>query len=514
MKKLYIFPIILLVLLIACTTEDDSKPTVLTTADHIIDIQDNVIVGDTIGIVPGTSNKGTISYEIVSQTPDGAFTIGETYGELIVADASLISSETNPQMTLEVMVSKEDLNKISNVIINVSMAAECLDVDLSFWEDTITIEEDGSSHVVEGVGTAGECGILTLAVTDFIDFLCDQEGELLLRFIPSENDDTTGMVIIDEMEYACDGFATILLSGTGEYDISTGTILLDYAYEGLGPFPITGSKIITIGANTGGGCTSTVNTAIWNGTLDLVETDPDFGGTSAGEGVAECGELIVSGDLAFSGCDAGIPEITMVLTPESTGATNGTVTVARQSYDCFDGFAIEYEATGTYDELTEIIELNYNLYDGDTGDNFAQGVNIITVASGGGGTCTSTVNTVIWDGALDLIETDPDLGGTSDGEGVAECGELIVSGDLAFSGCDAGIPEITLVFTPESAGATNGTVTVARQTYDCFDEFAIEYEATGTYDELTEIIELNYNLYDGDTGDNFAQGENVISPKI
>jgi len=119
--------------------------------------------------------------------------------------------------------------------------------------------------------------------------------------------------------------------------------------------------------------------------------------------------------------------------------------------------------------------------------------------------CPSKSN--IWWGDLTLV----DVGfATSSGTGSAnsngDCDVLLIEGDLI----GGAVAEVTYYLTPASEGATNGTIEAPKGLYDCCTS-AYEYEATGTYDELTQTILLDYVFYRPD-GTIFWTGQTIITP--
>lgn len=96
------------------------------------------------------------------------------------------------------------------------------------------------------------------------------------------------------------------------------------------------------------------------------------------------------------------------------------------------------------------------------------------------------------------------------GSGGSCGGILVLNGDDVF-GFGVGNFEIKLVFTPDAEGSTTGTVLVSKGPYfEDSDYSAYHYAATGTYDEATKEILLDYIFYD-DTGAPWFGGQHVIS---
>lgn len=230
---------IAIVSFISCEVDLD-KPTVVYAPDYTIEILDLVKVGDTIGVIPGTSNEGSVKFDIISQNPAGAFSVDSNYGELVVLDPDLVKASLNPQITLTVNVSKENLTETSNVTIDL---IECANVDLSLW-DGKSLNFDSETFfpfTATGIGTALDCGVLEITGGEFLLGDCPQDGTLNLSLKPSANDPTVGTVIIDKNLYAC-GLDVI---GTGDYDSNTGTINISYDF-----FPPGGNDPIFGGTTT------------------------------------------------------------------------------------------------------------------------------------------------------------------------------------------------------------------------------------------------------------------------
>jgi len=127
-------------------------------------------------------------------------------------------------------------------------------------------------------------------------------------------------------------------------------------------------------------------------------------------------------------------------------------------------------------------------------------------------TCDSTVDTTIWEGELTAIE---DFGDgspiISTVQGQPSCGTLVLNGDIIDFGCPR-IPAILIRFTPESEGATNGTIMVAKQEYDCDERGGIDFEATGTYNETSQTIIINYSVIEAEFPDDPLTGTVEVTP--
>lgn len=120
--------------------------------------------------------------------------------------------------------------------------------------------------------------------------------------------------------------------------------------------------------------------------------------------------------------------------------------------------------------------------------------------------CPSKSN--IWWGNLTMIDvgfsTNPGVGSANSN---GDCDVLVIEGDLIGGGAPA---PITFYLTPSTEGASNGTIEAPKGLYDCCAT-AYEYEAEGTYDEITQTINLDYTFFRAD-GSVFWTGQTIITP--
>ncbi len=153
-----IFPIatkILLLLsiftLFSCSKDDNQPDDLLelsvSTSDFSITMDENPTNGQVIGTVQGSTNNGSISFSIIEQTPEGAFSIDSTSGELTVAEASLFNFEVHPMLTGMVKVANGPLFEIARI----SIALNDLEEDNRFEGDVfLTTQQE-----VDDFGNSG-----------------------------------------------------------------------------------------------------------------------------------------------------------------------------------------------------------------------------------------------------------------------------------------------------------------------------------------------------------------------
>ncbi len=294
-----------MVLLVGCSSDDENTPdrgVVVTTLDFNATILDNVEFDEVIGNIKGRTNLGQVTFEVISQTPEDALAVDEIVGELTVANPDIIDAAISPEITLVVAVKNGDIVKNSNVTITVEAAPIDTDGD-GVFSDT---DQDDTEPCIPA------------QLPNYQDF--DPTNPIWITGDCDGDGETNG-----------DEFA----NGTNPYESET--------------------------------CNSSVNVAIWDGPLsykdevfgDVFEHDsnpdtPPFAG---------CGFLVVTDPLNFGPCaDTDSPDVTLIFTPSSDGATDGMVAVAMQPYTC-NTFIATFIATGTYDEVTETIILNYTVDD-------------------------------------------------------------------------------------------------------------------------------------------------------
>lgn len=103
MKKISVLIIIILtVFWYSCEKEE---PVTVSASDFEVTIDENPEQDAVLGTVDGSTNQGSVIFNITSSTPEGAFAIEASTGKLTVADADLFDFETNQTLTAVVTVS-------------------------------------------------------------------------------------------------------------------------------------------------------------------------------------------------------------------------------------------------------------------------------------------------------------------------------------------------------------------------------------------------------------------------
>lgn len=356
-----------LFLTVACEDKDplelvnDAKPLVVQANDFNLSIDEGTLmVGDTLGTLSGTSNKGTVNFELQSQTPSDAIAIDASSGVLTVVNPD--SFLANTQVTGVAAVLKDGITENLNIAITVDevevVVTNCTDpvFNINTWLGNVNVEDVGfASESIQALGSP-ECNQLILA-GELIAWGCAEEAapQVSLTMVPDSEGATTGAVFATSQPWDCDGSDISWVFPTGSYDEGTGEISVDYEFYIDGELVFPGQFIITPN------CDNTANTALWAGDLDA--EDVGFGSTAV-VGTAGCGTLTIDGEILAFGCtEESAPQVTLTFIPDGEGATSGSVFApASQAWDCDGSNASWLFPTGTYDETTGEILVDYEFY--------------------------------------------------------------------------------------------------------------------------------------------------------
>lgn len=87
--------------------------------NFVVTIDENLTTGTSLGKIEASSSYNRISYSIVSQWPEGAFSLGgeDREGEIIVAEAKHYDYETNPIIEGKVAVYNPENADTINVVL-------------------------------------------------------------------------------------------------------------------------------------------------------------------------------------------------------------------------------------------------------------------------------------------------------------------------------------------------------------------------------------------------------------
>ena len=156
-----------------------TEPLVITvTASNFnANFNENPTDGAIIGTIQGSTNSGSVSFSIISQSDSGAISVNATTGQISVADASLFDYESRMVITAVVRVSSGSVSEDITVTINLVDVDEVDVSTLTLWEGTpITFtkenggdptQSESQDQITDNVWlTRGNVGILFNAVSE------------------------------------------------------------------------------------------------------------------------------------------------------------------------------------------------------------------------------------------------------------------------------------------------------------------------------------------------------------
>ncbi len=239
----YIIVFIISILILGCEVDKETN-LIVSTEDYTIEILDNAVNDFVVTELRGTSNQGAVNFEILSQTPSEIFSISDVnYGVLVVANDALLENTITPQVVLEVMISKENISKISTVTINI-LDSGCQSVS----PDILQLFNNVNYNAVLGVFFPTDlgndypgamnisCGRLNILGDNLLCDTCIGNLPAIdIQFFPSD-DGVTGEVKLFPETFKYNSFSEVVGS-SGTYNTVTKIITLDIdLVDDLGPF--------------------------------------------------------------------------------------------------------------------------------------------------------------------------------------------------------------------------------------------------------------------------------------
>jgi hypothetical protein len=146
---------------ISCTKEED--PIAINTTDFAVTIAENPTLGQVLGTVAVTTNRGTLTYSVEpSETLNGAFAINATTGQLTVGSVGFFDFETRTSITGKVKVTNGSVSKLINVTITLTDVVEVV-VNISNFTATIA-ESPTQGQILGTVTSSTNLGSLSFAM--------------------------------------------------------------------------------------------------------------------------------------------------------------------------------------------------------------------------------------------------------------------------------------------------------------------------------------------------------------
>ncbi len=121
LSKLFVLFIVLG--FISCSKDDNNSSqsdSSITVADFSKTLDENPQKGASIGTISASTNNGTLAFELVEDSPNGALYLNAATGALTVANETLFDFETNPKITGTVKVINGDISKTASIIITLN----------------------------------------------------------------------------------------------------------------------------------------------------------------------------------------------------------------------------------------------------------------------------------------------------------------------------------------------------------------------------------------------------------
>ena len=139
-KTLKAFSLVSILVVNSCSSDDDGNPIPVTiTANDINEnVDENIAVGTEIAnIIATLENTNTsLSYNIVSQTPEGAVSLNEN--KLVVADQSLFNYEMNTEIAGQIELTVGSTTETINFTITINNLEEPF---ITTWRTTMELQD-------------------------------------------------------------------------------------------------------------------------------------------------------------------------------------------------------------------------------------------------------------------------------------------------------------------------------------------------------------------------------------
>ncbi len=254
----------LLLIGFGCSEDEPTGPTItVDVSDFSGSIDENPVNGASIGTVSATTNSGSVTFEIVSQTPAGAIDLDATSGALTVADASLFVAAINPTISGTVAATNGDVSETATFTITVN---EVIGIEVTIDDFEGNIDENPSNGDVIGtiIASTNE-GAVTLEIVSqspagavSIDAA---SGELTVAdaslFVAATNPTISGTISATNGDISETGNFTITINEVSSFIIYTGDLITFTKPDGADPSDeanqdrITDNVWITRGNNGG-----------------------------------------------------------------------------------------------------------------------------------------------------------------------------------------------------------------------------------------------------------------------
>ncbi|MBW1295097.1 LamG-like jellyroll fold domain-containing protein [Aquimarina litoralis] len=113
-----------LFIITSCTNDDDNMETIIIVSDFSVTTNENPSEGQILGTIDASTNQGTLTFSITSQTPAGAMDVNSITGEVSVLNSDLFDIKANLQLTATVEIKNGNVTEI--VMVTVNLITNCV----------------------------------------------------------------------------------------------------------------------------------------------------------------------------------------------------------------------------------------------------------------------------------------------------------------------------------------------------------------------------------------------------
>ena len=120
--------------------DEDSVAVTVNIEDFEVTIDENPDQGEVLGTIMATTNNGSISFSMVSQSQENAMVVNTTTGELSVGDSTLFDFDSNPIITATVEARNGSVAQEGAVTVNLNEVPDPIMVTIQDFE--VTVDEN------------------------------------------------------------------------------------------------------------------------------------------------------------------------------------------------------------------------------------------------------------------------------------------------------------------------------------------------------------------------------------
>lgn len=161
--------------LVSCSTDDSlpvNVPTTISVYDFSKSMEGNPPAGFEIGSLLASTNQGTVTYLLESQSPQGALSVDATTGTLKVADPSLFDYETHPLISATAKVVNGEISETINITITIINSLEERIFDgIAHLKNQAEIDAFGANNYTLISGTLNIGNVLANEISDINSLL-------------------------------------------------------------------------------------------------------------------------------------------------------------------------------------------------------------------------------------------------------------------------------------------------------------------------------------------------------